>query len=125
MLRDLIDEYYTARERRLALSREHEAADKIEKELKRRILDTLRAENLTAAGGSLAVVKLQKKIKPVAKDWSQLYGYIKLQGGVEGFDLLQRRLTETACELRWTDGILIPGVEQFPVFDFTVSKPNV
>jgi hypothetical protein len=51
-------------------------------------------------------------------DWEEVYKYIKAN---DAFDLLQRRLTETAVKLRWDDGIRLPGIETLRVYDVSIS----
>jgi hypothetical protein len=38
------------------------------------------------------------------------------------WDIMQKRLTQTAIDLRWEDGVSIPGVEAFPVDDLSISE---
>jgi hypothetical protein len=115
----LVDEYATVRDSRLALKRQVDKLEEQEKKLKAQIIASLIASNATAIGGRFMIVTLVAKTKPVAKVWAELYAYIK---ETDGWDLLQKRLTETAVALRWDEGIIVPGVEKFPVNDLSLSK---
>lgn len=115
----LVDEFGTKRDARLAADK---VAAKLKEEeglLKERIISALRAAESTTIGGALFGVNLQKKVKPVAQDWAQIHAYI-LEN--QALDLLHRRLTEEAVKLRWADGIVVPGVGEYDVYDLTVSR---
>ena len=45
--------------------------------------------------------------KPAPEDWNAIHEYIRENDAV---DLVQKRLHEGACKLRWDDGVEIPGV---------------
>jgi hypothetical protein len=115
----LVDDYYRKRENRLALQREVDKLDKDEKELKKLIIEQLRLEKISSIGGLQKRATLQIKNKPSVTSWPNLYSHIQKTGE---FDLLQRRLTETAVAVRWEDKIVIPGVEAFPVEDLSLSN---
>ena len=122
MLQDtanLVDEYADTREQRLALQRQVDKLDEKEKGLKAKLIESLVAASATAIGGQRMIVTLVPKEKPVAKDWKSLYAFIVAN---DAWDLLQKRLTETAVKARWEEGIVVPGVEKFPVNDLSISK---
>jgi hypothetical protein len=116
---NLVDEFARTRDERLALKRQVDKLEEKEKQLKAQLIAALVAANATALGGQLMIVTLVPKVKPVAKNWAALYEYIPPNNG---WDLLQKRLTETAVALRWEEGIEVPGVERFPVNDLSLSK---
>lgn len=118
-LSKLVDEFVAQRRDRLAADRVAAILKEKENVLKEEVIRELQLNNATLVGGSSgAVVKLQEKEKPVANDWSKLYAYIREH---DAFDLLHKRITEGAVKLRQDDGIEIPGVEMFKVYDLTVS----
>jgi len=53
------------------------------------------------------LIEYNTAIKPVAEDWSAIHQFIKDNDAI---DLVHRRLTESAVQLRWDDGVVIPGV---------------
>lgn len=116
---ELVDEYASTREQRLALARQVDKLDEKEKQLKAQLIAMLEATGATAIGGKLMIVTLVPKEKAVAKDWDAIHRYIIEN---DGWDIMQKRLTETAIKLRWEEGIAIPGVEKFPVNDLSISK---
>lgn len=118
-LTNLVDEFGVVRDTRLAADK---AAAKLKEQeglLKEQIIKALQEVDGGGVTGSMTGVKLQRKTKPVASDWTKVHAYILETGSL---DLLHRRLTEEAVKARWDDQIIIPGVEPFIVFDLTVSK---
>lgn len=115
----LVDEYAEIRDRRLAMQRETDKLDKKEKELKQQIMAEIKAASISSIGGRIMRGTIHTKQKPVASSWPDIYKHIQATGE---FDLLQRRLTETAVLVRWEDKIVIPGIQAFPVDDLSLSK---
>jgi hypothetical protein len=114
---DIVVEYVMAKAARLQQQKAVDILEQKEKELKAQIIALMRAG--TSLGPSTSKVTLVTKTKPVADSWEAIYGFIKSTGA---FDLLQRRLTETAVQARWEDNIEIPGINKFPVYDISISK---
>jgi hypothetical protein len=115
----LVDSYFSKREERLALQHQVDALEKEEKALKQSIIEQIRAEKISSIGGRKMRATIQTKQKPQVSSWPALYDHIRSTGE---FDLLQRRLTETAVSARWEEKIIIPGVQAFPVDDISLSK---
>lgn len=120
-LAGIADQYYTAREERLAADRTAAKLKEKESELKAAILAAMGTNNMSAVGGALCVLNRKEKIKPVAMDWKEVFKYMKEN---DAFDLVQKRLTEGAVNVRWEDGIDIPGIGSITLYDLTVSKPK-
>lgn len=119
LLSQRVDEYFVTRELRLKMQKDVDAVDKKEKLLAEEIIAVLQEAEAKAGAGSLCILTLQKKDKPVVGDWLKLYDYIH---ATKSFDLLQKRVGEGAVQARWEDGIIVPGVEAFPVFSLSISK---
>ena len=115
----MIEAYSDKRDERLALQRQTDTLKKEETQLQLELIAALKDAGMTSAGGSAHKVSMKVVQKPTAGDWEQIYEYIKDN---DAFDLLQRRLGETAVKARWEDGIEIPGVISFPVEKLTLSK---
>lgn len=118
-LPNLVDAYQEKRNERLAADR---AAAKLKEEegvIKEQIIRMMQEARLKVAGSHNATVKLHEKMKPVATDWGAVYKFIM---ETNGFDLLQKRLTQEAVQLRWDEGVEIPGVKTFPVLELSISK---
>lgn len=115
----LINLYANARAIRLEKSHELDKLQMEENRLKKLIIDLMKAGKVKTYGNATATVTLQKKIKPIATNWPDLYKYILR---TEEFDLLQKRLMDSAISARWKDEIVVPGVEAFPIDDLSISK---
>jgi acetyl-CoA carboxylase alpha subunit len=115
-----VDLFYATREQRLLMQRQVDRIQEQESKLKEELIRELQASKVSSIGGTLARVTIQEKIKPIAQDWAKVHAYMKEN---DAFDLMQRRLTEAAVKSRWEDGIIIPGVDRFIVFDLSVAKP--
>lgn len=88
---------------RKAIQREYDA-------LETHLIETLPKSELDGAVGKTAVVRITRTVVPNAADWDAIYSHIKRNGA---WELLQKRLSVTACRERWEAGKVIPGVEQF------------
>lgn len=119
-LSELIDAYGEARKQRLAKKHEVDALEVIENKLKVQVVKAMIDAKASSHGAKKYGVNYKRKIKPVAGDWSKIYGWIAAN---DGFDILQKRLTDTAVQARWDDKIIIPGIIEFPVDDITVFTP--
>jgi hypothetical protein len=115
-----VDEYFRAREARLVADKEAAKLKETETKLKDELIRALSESQLTSLGGKLARVTIKQKIKPITTSWADVYEYIFRTGA---WDLIQKRLTETAVKARWEDGEKIPGIGEFPVLDLSIAKP--
>lgn len=118
-LTELVNQYIVWRDQRLELERRAQSFKEKEDEVKLALIAAMREQKLESARTSVGMVTYKSKPMPVAKNWPDVYEYIKENNA---FDLLQRRLHEGAVQLRLDDGIKIPGIEFFPVDKITVSK---
>lgn len=116
----IVDQYAKKREERLLADKVASNLKAEEEKFKGQIIAALIEGNSTTAGGKSAKVNMHKKDKPVAKEWPLLYSYIRAN---DAFDLLHKRLTEEAFNARKEEGIIIPGVDWFPVYSLTVAQP--
>lgn len=118
-LSTLVDSYYKAREERLRQSSILDDLTKRETSLKMKVISALVEGGAGSGGGSLCTVTLHEKVKPHATNWSMVEEYVYEN---KAFDLFQRRLTEKAVKLRMEDGIEIPGIDMYTVYDLTISN---
>ncbi len=56
---------------------------------------------------------------PQVKDWDKFYAFVKKTGQ---FDLVQRRLADTAIRERWDNGKEVPGVEAFGAVSVSLNR---
>lgn len=113
------DKLYTIREKRLALQKEVDLLQAEETTLKDYLINNLPKSEATGVTGKLARVTIVLKPIPQVKDWDKFYAYVKKHNA---FELLQRRLGETAIKERWEAGANIPGVEKFNATTVSINK---
>jgi hypothetical protein len=113
------DELYKTRELRLAAQKATDELQAKETALKEHLINNLPKSDASGVAGKLARVTVVTKPIPQVKDWDKLYKFIKKTGA---FDLLQRRLTDTAIKERWDNGKEVPGVEPFNVVSISMNK---
>ena len=114
------DKLYQLRQKRLDAQKAVDAIQAEESAIKQHIIDNLPKSEASGISGKLARVTIVKKEVPQVKDWEAFYKYIKK---TNQFDLMQRRLTDTAIKERWEAGKEVPGVERF--ISVTVSMNKV
>jgi hypothetical protein len=118
-LLDLVDNYISTRAQRLAADKEAASIKEIEDDLKKTIIAKYREQGLKALGARNGTVKMNTAMKPKIRDWTELWAHIQETGE---FELLHKRLTESAVEERWEAGELVPGVGSEEVVNLSVSK---
>lgn len=112
------DEYIAVQRERLAKAQEVKRLEEREHKLKEQLIQiALDAQAFTLPASNKAAVNVHRKVKPRAEKWELIYTYIAKH---DAFDLLQKRLGEEAVQLRWDDGIDIPGIIGFPVYNLTI-----
>lgn len=104
---DVVDDWFVTRASRLEADRAAKDLKSRENELAGEIINRLTKEGITTLGGKRVTVTVTKEEIPVVADWEALYDFIK---NTDSFDLLQRRLTGSAVELRWENEEEVPGV---------------
>lgn len=113
------DKLFEIREERRAAQRVVDEMEEEEKALKAHLINTLPKSEAGGVAGKLARVTIVTKPVPQVKDWDAFYKYVKKN---DAFDLLQRRLVDTAVAERWEAGKKVPGVESFNVVTVSINK---
>ena len=111
-MESLVEQYRLKRLERLELKKKYDELEAEEKTLKGKLIDSLKA------GEPHVGAILIEKVKPTVEDWQAFYNHIRATGE---FDLLQRRITESAALERRMAGDPLPGVNWFPVWDVKVG----
>lgn len=114
-----IDAYQFKRQERLALEKDVQDLKDEEIALRDGIVEALKKNSLTSAGGTTHTFVITKKREPSVTDWDALYKYIKKKSA---FDLLQRRLSSLAMRERWDEGEEVPGVVGVEVESVSLSR---
>ena len=115
----LADQYWHAREARLAADKEAQRLKDRESSLFAQLIAEMREENLTVIGGQTASLTLSVHDEPVVTDWEEFYAHVLKENDMS---LMQRRLSTSAIKERWLAGVQVPGVGTFPVFKLGKSK---
>jgi len=103
---DKIKNYLRIRSSRLELTKQVNLLQKEEEKLAAEILPMVPQLGEIREGGF--ILRRKSVTKPKVGDWHSLYDYIRSNNA---FDLLHKRLTESAVRLRWDDKVQVPGVE--------------
>lgn len=113
------DRLYQVRELRLAEQKKVDEIEAEEKALKEHIIQNLPKSDASGVAGKIARVSVVTKIIPQVEDWDKFYAHIKKKGE---FDLLQRRVSDTAVKERWDSGKQVPGVKTFNALTVSINK---
>ena len=114
-----IDGLYQLRAQRLEIEKQVEALKSREAAAKQEIIETLKTLSLEGAKGDMATASITYKIKPNVTDWEAVYAFIRDK---DMFALLQKRLTSSLWDALREDGIVVPGTEEQPVVDLSLTK---
>lgn len=115
------DSIYRLQQRRLALQKKVDALRKEEGALKAHFVQLCRKERVQAAQGKEGRASFKPSQKPVVKDYDEFYRHLASTGE---FDLLQKRLSDTAVRERWEAEVAVPGVESVPVLSWSVGRAS-
>lgn len=116
---NMLEQYHSLREQRLALQRQADALEQKEKDIIYEITTKMVSSDISTLidGGYKAVMVI--KPQALATNWPAILDFIKQTGAV---DLLQKRLTESAVKARWDSGVDVPGVDRSEKHVITVTK---
>lgn len=113
------DEYSAVRALRLAMENMTKAVKARETEIQEHIINNLSKSSDTGASGLKYRAQIVMKDTVNIEDWSLLTGYI-LEN--DRFDLVQKRLGETAAMDLIADGVDIPGVRKMKIPKVSITK---
>lgn len=118
-LGSLADQLEAVREKRIAADKVAASLKSEETRIKTQIISEMEEKDLSSIGGKSAVLSRITKKRPIANDWSKVYSFIREH---DAFDLLHKRLTESAVNLRFDDGVEIPGISLMTYSHITFGK---
>lgn len=113
------DRLYKLREDRLKKQKEVDALVAEESAIKNHIIDTLPRSEASGVTGRVGRITINEKVVPRVEDWDAFYKHI---AKTKAFELLQRRVSDTAVKERWEDGKKVPGIDGFNVKYVSVTK---
>lgn len=117
----IADYYHDTKTARLAADKAAAALKTKEEQAKNALITQMRAQGISAAGGKKlrCTIDPEPDYKPTVKDWSKLYAHILK---TKDFSFLQKRIGEAAVKERWEDGVIVPGVDKFPMYKLSTSE---
>lgn len=118
-LGEAIDFLYVHRNMRLEAQKQVDDMYRLEKHIEATILERFSKNDLESAKGHVAQASVSRLEQPVAEDWDLVQKHILK---TKDFDLLQKRLSSTACRERWKDDREIPGVSKFTQIGISLRK---
>lgn len=107
---ETIDLLWRLAEDRKAAQAEVDAIARTIEAVETYLMTHFKQQGLDGAQGSLARVAVKTELVPTNVDWDVLWRHVTKTGN---FDLIQKRLSLTACRERWEKRAKIPGVEPF------------
>lgn len=124
-LGQVVDGYKAIRDVRLAMAKEVEAVEAVERSFKQHLIDTLDKRDEKGVFGLL--YKAQHKVKRIPKikadgesdGWGDFWQFVFETGRT---DLVQKRLNDRAVMDTLEAGETIPGVETMLVSEISVTK---
>ena len=116
----LIEEILEVKEQRAVLTAQDSELSKRLHVLEKDLMHAMNeAGTVKAASDTGHSCKMEQKAYPAIVDWNAFYGYVTK---TNSFDLLHKRLSNTAFRDRWTAGEEIPGTSQSQVWELSVTK---
>lgn len=115
----LVDQLFKLREKRYKLQRAATAIEEQEKDIRARLIAELPKHDATGIAGKIARAQLEVKRVWRVQEWDKLYAYI---GRTKAFDLLQRRLNESAIKERAEAKRPVPGVAAEAITTVSLHK---
>lgn len=113
------DRLFALKAERLAQQKLVDAIEAEEKALKAYIIDNLPKSEASGVAGKLARVTAITKEVPQVEDWTIFYKHLKKTGQ---FELIGKRLSDTAIRERWEAGKEVPGIKHFTVVTLSLNK---
>lgn len=118
---DIAIQWRAKRAERLALAKQVEALEEVEKALKQQVMDNLRKAKNKAISNGERLFQLVTKDEPTIDDWPALYKHIQKTGE---FELLERRVNRGSVKERWQIGKKVPGIGSIPVESLSDTKAS-
>jgi len=113
------DEYHRVRELRLAMQKEVDAVKARESEIEDYIINNLSKSQDTGAAGRYYRAQIVRKEVPKLVDFHAALDYAVRN---QRYDLIQKRVNNTAVAAMWEAGEAVPGVDKMHVVDVSITK---
>jgi hypothetical protein len=116
-----IDKLYRDRARRMAAQKRVDALKEQEGLLEEHILSTLNTSRLEGGKGKTATAALARRTVARVKDWPAFFRWVK---ETDAFDMVQKRVNDSAFRERLEAGVSVVGVEPFEVVSLSLTKSH-
>lgn len=113
------DRYADLKDSRLAAQKDVDKIEEEEKALKEHLIALLPKVDASGISGKHHRVTVKVKHIPTIEDPTLFYAGVAKK---KAWDLLQRRLSESAVQERWDAGETIPGVGTITVYTLSLNK---
>jgi hypothetical protein len=114
-----VDALYKMREQRLAAQKIVDASKTSEEALKLHVLNNFNRQEVEKSSGKLATCAITRRVVAEVQDWDALFKYVSEN---DAFDLLQKRVNDTAYRARLEENVEVPGIEPFEVVSLSITK---
>jgi hypothetical protein len=114
-----VDRLFTTRQTRLEDTKIIDGMKAYETAIKDHLIAELPKDDASGVTGLLARAQISTKKVPSVKDWPAFFEYVKEN---DAWDLLARRVNDTAVAERWDNGETIPGVDAFVLTSVSITK---
>lgn len=114
-----VDQLYKMRESRLVEEKRIDELKKKESDLRDHILKNFAKTDIEGAKGKVASASVSRKTVAQVEDWTKVFSYIAKN---DAWDLLQKRMNDSAFRERIEANETIPGAQAFVVVGLSVNK---
>lgn len=118
-LGECVDRAYKLRAQRLELERKADTIKSEESALKDHVLESFNKADIEGARGKVATASITTKTVAQVEDWDKFYAYIHKN---KAYEMLQRRVSDTAFRERLEAKKTVPGVKPFNVLGLSLTK---
>lgn len=114
-----IDLLYKLGEQRKEQEAELKKLKEQEKAIELHLLNNFQKSEINGARGKLAQFSVGSSVVADVTDWDALWKYITKN---KAYDMVQKRVSVTACRARWDNKKQIPGVDPQEIVTFSLRK---
>jgi hypothetical protein len=114
-----VDVLYKTREQRLKAQKEVDDTKAKEEALKQYILANLVKQDSNKFGGKLATATISRRTCAHVTDWDTFFPWV---AETNSWDMVQKRVNDTAYRARLDENVEVPGVEPFEVVSINLTK---
>jgi hypothetical protein len=114
-----VDHLYKLREQRLAAQKKVDETKGVEEALKNHILTNFQQADVEGARGKLASASVQRRVVADVQDWEALHKWVAKN---DAWDMLQKRVNDTAYRARLDENVEVPGIEPYTVVSLSITK---